>query len=109
LRKHLLPTIKIVISRNSYAYPIYIFISDTDQAQISSVHSSLILSGVPGIPELGVAVARALQHKGGLGGEEGAQEHHPLRGAQAHLTHRVWFGKQGEHRNTTHFAVLRLI
>jgi hypothetical protein len=54
----------------------------------------MILSGVLGIPELGVAVARTLQHKGGLGGEEGAQEHHPLRCAQAHLTHRVWFGNK---------------
>jgi len=40
---------------------------------------------VPSVPELCVAVAGSLQHEGGLRGEQGAEEHHPPRRAQAHL------------------------
>ncbi len=74
-----------------------------------TVHSSLILSVVPGIPELGVAVAGALQDEGGLGGEEGAQEHHPLCCAQAHLTHRVWFGKQTSWLEEAQISIYKML
>jgi hypothetical protein len=44
----------------------------------------MLMTMVP-VPELRVAVARSLQHKRGLGWEEGAEEDQSFGAAQAHL------------------------